>query len=103
MTLSWFPERGVTVGRPPLRSKHGEICGRRRRRPLVEEHLARYAVSCPLCKAVDQLGVGQQECEIASSNGTKDSISVIVVVCTRCGYPMPLAADRIAPADEKAA
>jgi hypothetical protein len=72
--------------------------------PSVEEHLARYAVSCPLCKAVDQLGVGQQECELASSNGTKDSISVIVVVCTRCGYLMPLAADRIAaPADEKAA
>ena len=71
--------------------------------PSVEEHLARYAVSCPLCKAVDQLGVGQQECELASTNGTKDSISVIVVVCTRCGYLMPLAADRIAPADEKAA
>ena len=70
--------------------------------PSVEEHLARYAVSCPLCKAVEQLGVGQQECELASSNGTKDSIS-IVVVCTRCGYLMPVAADRIAPADEKAA
>ena len=61
--------------------------------PSVEEHLARHAVSCPLCKAVDQLGVGQQECELASSNGTKDSISVIVVVCTRCGYLRPLAAD----------
>ena len=67
--------------------------------PSVEEHLARYAVSCPLCKAVDQLGVGQQPCEL----GADDSISVIVVVCTRCGYLMPLAADRIAPADEKAA
>lgn len=104
MTLSWFPERG-----------NDPAAGRRYRRsmaksaaagvdvPSVEEHLARYAVSCPLCKAVDQLGVGQQECELASSNGTKDSISVIVVVCTRCGYLMPLAADRIAPADEKAA
>jgi hypothetical protein len=70
---------------------------------LVEAHLARYAVSCPLCKAVDRLGVGQHPCVLASSNGTKDSISVIVVVCTRCGYLMPLAADRIAPAEEKAA
>jgi hypothetical protein len=69
---------------------------------VVEEHLARYAVSCPLCKAVDRLGVGQQQCELASSDGGKDSVSVIVVVCTRCGYLMPLAADRIAP-EEKAA
>jgi C4-type Zn-finger protein len=68
---------------------------------VVEEHLARYAVSCPLCKAVDRLGVGQQQCELSSR--TKDSISVIVVVCTRCGYLMPLAADRITPAEEKAA
>jgi C4-type Zn-finger protein len=67
--------------------------------PAVEEHLARYAVSCPLCKAVDRLGVGQQPCDL----GGDDSISVILVVCTRCGYLMPLAADRIAPADEKAA
>ena len=70
---------------------------------VVEAHLARYAVSCPLCKAVDRLGVGQQTCELASSNGSKDSISVVVVVCTRCGYLMPLAADRIAPTEEKAA
>jgi len=70
---------------------------------VVEGHLARYAVSCPLCKAVDQLGVGQQPCELASSNGGKDSIPVIMVVCTRCGYLMPLAADRIAPTEEKAA
>jgi hypothetical protein len=70
---------------------------------VVEEHLARYAVSCPLCKAVDRLGVGQHPCELSSSTGTKDSISVIMVVCTRCGYLMPLAADRIAPAEEKAA
>jgi hypothetical protein len=52
---------------------------------------------------VDRLGVGQQECELASSNGANDSISVIMVVCTRCGYLMPLVADRIAPAEEKAA
>jgi hypothetical protein len=71
---------------------------------VVEDHLARYAVSCPLCKAVDQLGVGQQPCELAPAPGSKDSISVIVVVCTRCGYLMPLAADRITPAiEEKAA
>jgi hypothetical protein len=52
---------------------------------------------------VDQLGVGQQQCVLASTNDAKDSVSVIVVVCTRCGYLMPLAADRIAPAEEKAA
>lgn len=69
----------------------------------VEDHLARYAVSCPLCRAVDRLGVGQQPCEIASRDHADDSVAVIVVVCTRCGYLMPLAADRIAPADEKAA
>jgi hypothetical protein len=69
---------------------------------VVEEHLTRYAVSCPLCKAVDRLGVGQQQCELAASGGGKDSVPVIVVVCTRCGYLMPLAADRIAP-EEKAA
>jgi hypothetical protein len=28
---------------------------------------------------------------------------VIVVVCTRCGYLMPLAADRISSQEEKAA
>ena len=67
---------------------------------VVEEHLARYAVSCPLCKAVDRLGVGQQPCELTATNGGKDSVSVIVVVCTRCGYLMPLAADRIAPRGE---
>jgi hypothetical protein len=70
--------------------------------PAVEEHLARYAVSCPLCKAVDRLGVGQQPCELPAGRAS-DSISVIVIVCNRCGYLMPLAADRIAPADEKAA
>lgn len=69
----------------------------------VEAHLARYAVSCPLCKAVDRLGVGQHPCTIASTNGKDDSIAVVVIVCTRCGYLMPLAADRIAPAEEKAA
>ena len=69
---------------------------------VVEAHLARYAISCPLCKAVDQLGVGQHPCKIASVNGAKDSIE-IVVVCTRCGYLIPLAASRVLPADEKAA
>jgi hypothetical protein len=59
----------------------------------VEAHLARYVVSCPLCKAVDQLGVGHHPCRIESSNGTKDSITAVVVVCKRCGYLMPLAAD----------
>lgn len=62
----------------------------------VEAHLARYVVSCPLCKAVDQLGVGQHPCRIESSSGTKDSITAVVVVCKRCGYLMPLAADLVA-------
>jgi hypothetical protein len=70
---------------------------------VVEAHLARYAISCPLCKAVDQLGVGQHPCKIASANGAKDSIEAIVVVCTRCGYLMPLAASLVLPGDEKAA
>jgi hypothetical protein len=62
----------------------------------VEAHLARFVVSCPLCKAVDQLGVGQHPCRIESSNGTKDSIPAVVVICKRCGFLMPLAADHIA-------
>ena len=61
----------------------------------VEAHLARYVVSCPLCKAVDQLGVGHHPCRIESSNGAKDSISAVVVVCKRCGYLMPLATDLV--------
>lgn len=59
----------------------------------VEAHLARYVVSCPLCKAVDQLGVGQHLGRIESANSAKDSIAAVVVVCKRCGYLMPLAAD----------
>jgi hypothetical protein len=62
----------------------------------VEAHLARFVVSCPLCKAVDQLGVAHHPCRIESSNGTKDSISAVVVVCKRCGFLMPLAADHLA-------
>jgi hypothetical protein len=69
----------------------------------VEAHLARYAVSCPLCKAVDRLGVGQHPCTLAAASGAEDSIAVVAVVCTRCGYLMPLAADRIASETEKAA
>jgi C4-type Zn-finger protein len=61
----------------------------------VEAHLSRYVVSCPLCKAVDQLGVGQHTARIESSNGAQDSIAAVVVVCKRCGYLMPLAADLI--------
>jgi hypothetical protein len=62
----------------------------------VEAHLARFVVSCPLCKAVDQLGVAHHPCRIESSDGTKDSISAVVVVCKRCGFLMPLAADHVA-------
>ena len=61
----------------------------------VEEHLARYAVSCPLCRAVDRMGVAQHLCGIEAADGADDSISVVLVVCRRCGYLMPLAADRV--------
>ena len=64
----------------------------------VEAHLARFVISCPLCKAVDQLGVGQHQCRIESSNGTKDAIRAVVVMCRRCGFLMPLAADQTAAA-----
>jgi hypothetical protein len=70
----------------------------------VEAHLARYAVSCPLCRAVDQLGVGQHQCTLPAATGEKDSIPAVAVVCKRCGFLMTLAADRIEPAPaEKAA
>ena len=59
----------------------------------VEEHLARYAVSCPLCRAVDRMAVGQHVCGIGDED---DAIPVVMVVCRRCGYLMPLAADRVA-------
>jgi hypothetical protein len=63
----------------------------------VEEHLARYVVSCPLCKGVGQLGVAHEECKIISGADAKDGISVVVVLCKRCGYLMTLAADQIPP------
>ena len=52
----------------------------------VGEHLARYVVSCPLCKGVSQLGVEHEECKIISGADAKDGISVVVVLCKRCGY-----------------
>ena len=61
----------------------------------VEEHLSRYVVSCPLCKGVGQLGVAHDECRIISGSDEKDGIPVVVVLCKRCGYIMPLAADQI--------
>jgi hypothetical protein len=61
----------------------------------VEEHLARYVVSCPLCKGVGQLGVAHDECKIISGTDAKDGIPVVVVMCKRCGYLMPLAAGQI--------
>ncbi|MGH3022722.1 MAG: hypothetical protein ACRDNI_03620 [Gaiellaceae bacterium] len=69
----------------------------------VEAHLARYAVSCPLCKAVDQLGVGQHQVTIQSTSGDRDSIPAVVVVCKRCGFLMPLAADKVSPLRAEAA
>ena len=61
----------------------------------VEEHLARYAVSCPLCKAVGQMAVAHQICGI-DGQAPGESIAVVLVLCKRCGYLMPLAADRLA-------
>ena len=68
----------------------------------VEEHLARYVVSCPLCKGVGQLGVAHEECKIISGRNSADGIPVVVVMCKRCGYLMPLAADQIAGNGKKA-
>src|SRR5919206_237442 len=61
----------------------------------VEDHLARYAVSCPLCKAVAAMGVAQHVCGLTASDGSDDEVEVVLVVCKRCGYLMPLAAERI--------
>lgn len=61
----------------------------------VEAHLSRYVVSCPLCKGVGRLGVAHDQCRIPASTDAKDGIAVVVVVCKRCGYLMPLAADQI--------
>ena len=60
----------------------------------VEEHLARYAVSCSLCKAVGRMAVAHQLCGIAGPD-PGDTIAIVLVVCKRCGYLMPLAADRL--------
>src|SRR3954451_15822104 len=68
----------------------------------VEEHLARYVVSCPLCKGMGQLGVAHEECKIISGADAKDGISVVVVLCKRCGYLMTLAADQILPSKSAA-
>ena len=68
----------------------------------VEEHLARYVVSCPLCKGVGQLGVAHEECKINSGTDSANGIPVVVVMCKRCGYLMPLAADQISGNDNKA-
>ena len=62
---------------------------------LVEAHLSRYVGSCPLCKGVGQLGVAHDECKIISGADAKDGISVVVVLCKRCGYLMTLASDQI--------
>jgi hypothetical protein len=61
----------------------------------VEEHLSRYAVSCPLCRAVDRMSVARHVCGLEAIDGSDDEVSVVLVVCRRCGYLMPLAADRI--------
>ena len=60
----------------------------------VEGHLSRYAVSCPLCKAVATMGVAQHVCGLGATDGAGE-VEVVLVVCKRCGYLMPLAAERI--------
>jgi C4-type Zn-finger protein len=70
---------------------------------LVEAHLSRYVVSCPLCKGVGQLGVAHEQCKISSGTDAKDGIAVVVVMCKRCGYLMTLAADQIEGLEVKAA
>ena len=67
----------------------------------VEEHLARYVVSCPLCKGVGQLGVAHDQCKIISGTDAADGIAVVVVLCKRCGYLMTLAADQIPKTNAK--
>ena len=69
----------------------------------VEEHLARFAVSCPLCRAVDHMGVAQHICGIDAQDDAGDSIPVVMVVCKRCGYLMPLALDRVGASAQLAA
>lgn len=61
----------------------------------VEDHLSRYAVSCPLCKAVAGMGVAQHLCGLGATDGSDDEVEIVLVVCKRCGYLMPLAAERI--------
>jgi hypothetical protein len=69
----------------------------------VEAHLSRYVVSCPLCRAVDRMSVAKHLCGLEACDGSDDEVPVVLVVCRRCGYLMPLAADRIAGADPLAA
>jgi hypothetical protein len=65
----------------------------------VEEHLARYAVSCPLCRAFGHMAVAHEVCGIEARHHAGDAVDVVLIVCKRCGYLMPLAADRLsAPA-----
>ncbi|HEY7195804.1 MAG TPA: hypothetical protein VH306_01315 [Gaiellaceae bacterium] len=62
---------------------------------VVEEHLSRYAVSCPLCRAVDHMSVARHLCGLEACDGADDEVSVVLVMCRRCGYLMPLDADRV--------
>jgi len=69
----------------------------------VEAHLSRYVVSCPLCRAVDKMSVARHLCGLEASDRADGEVSVVLVVCRRCGYLMPLAADRISGIDAIAA
>jgi hypothetical protein len=44
------------------------------------------------------MSVARHVCGLEASDGSDDEVSVVLVVCRRCGYLMPLAADRIGPA-----
>jgi hypothetical protein len=69
----------------------------------IEAHIERFVLSCPLCKAVGQLGVAQHVCGIEACDGVDDSIHTVVLLCKRCGYLIPLSADHIGRRSEEAA
>ena len=69
----------------------------------VEAHLGRYVVSCPVCKAVDRMSVAKHLCGLEVRDRADDDVPVVLVVFRRCGYLMPLAADRIDGVDPLAA
>ena len=49
------------------------------------------------------MSVAKHLCGLEACDGSEDEVPVVLVVCRRCGYLMPLAADRIDGADPLAA